>query len=73
MFSLPVMHTENVLQLAAAALLIAAGIMQYRRRGARDRNYGSQSAVLLLIAGLIFLVLGLDLLEYRPSPGELGR
>ena len=67
------MDTDNVLQLLAGVLMIAAAVMQYRRRAASDGNYGSQSAVLLLVAGLIFLVLGLDLLEYRPSAGELAR
>ena len=50
-----------------------AAIVHYRRRSQADGQYGSQSAVLLLIAGLIFVVLGLELLEYRPSPGELGQ
>ena len=67
------MDTINILQLVAGVAFIAAAVMQYRRRGEQDRNYGSQSAVLLLVAGLIFLVLGLELLEYRPTPGELGR
>jgi LPXTG-motif cell wall-anchored protein len=66
------MHTENVLQLLAAALLLGAGIWLYRRRSAEQR-YGSQSATLIIFAGLIMLILGLDLLEYRPSAGELGR
>jgi hypothetical protein len=67
------MHTENVLQLVAAAGFFAVAVMQYRKRSETDGKYGSQSAVLLLIAGLIFLVLGLDLLEYRPSAAELGQ
>ena len=34
---MPVMSTENVLQLIAAAALIAVGVMHYRRRAASDR------------------------------------
>ena len=67
------MSTANLLELLAAALLFVAGIAQYRRRSADGSRYGSQSAVLLFAAGAIFLVLGLDLLDYRPSPGELGQ
>jgi len=65
--------TANLLELAAAALLIAAGVVRYRRRSADGARYGSQSAVLLFAAGAIFLVLGFDLLDYRPSPAEVGQ
>ena len=65
------MSLAQILQLVAAALLFVAGVVQYRKRSADGANYGSQSAVLLFAAGAIFLVLGLGLLDYRPSPAEL--
>jgi hypothetical protein len=65
--------TGSILEVAAALLLIGASIWMYRRRSAEDRNYGSQGAVLVLAIGVIMLIHGLGLLEYRPSPGELGR
>ena len=69
------MSVPDILKLAAAVLLIVAGILQYRRRS-RDpdnRGYGSQSGVLLLFIGIILLIYALGGLDYRPSPGELGR
>jgi hypothetical protein len=65
------MTTVQIVQLAAAALLFVAGVVQYRRRTAEGASYGSQSAMLLFAAGAIFLILGLGLLDYRPSPSEL--
>jgi hypothetical protein len=67
------MTTTQIVQLVAAALLFAGGVVQYRRRTAEGASYGSQSAMLLFAAGAIFLVLGLGLLDYRPSPSELGQ
>ena len=58
----------------AAVLLILAGVWQYRRRARDPENqYGSQSAVLLLTAGVILLIYAVGGLEYRPSPSELGQ
>jgi hypothetical protein len=67
------MTTTQLVQLAAAALLFIAGVVQYRRRAKDGSSYGSQSAMLLFAAGAIFLVLGLGLLDYRPSPSEIGQ
>jgi len=67
------MTTAQITKLAIAALFFAAGVVQYRRRTAEGSSYGSQSAVMLFAAGAIFLVLGLGLLDYRPSPSELGQ
>ena len=67
------MTTVRIIEVAAALLLIGASIWMYRRRSAEDRSYGSQGAVLLLAVGAIMLIHGLGLLEYRPSPAELGR
>lgn len=66
------MTLPNILKLAAAALLIGAGIWQYRRRTRDPENrYGSQSAVLLLAVGVILLIVALGGLDYRPSAAEL--
>ena len=65
------MTLSDALQLIAGLVLVAAGVVQYRRRGREDRRYGSQSAVLLIAFGLIALVLGFDLLEFRPWSAEL--
>jgi Na+/H+ antiporter NhaD/arsenite permease-like protein len=62
----------QIIEVAVAAALIAGAIILYRRRGRADPRHGSQSAVLLLVVGLIMAIHGLGLLEYRPSAGELG-
>ena len=67
------MTLPDILKLAAALLLIVAGVVQYRRRSRApdNRGYGSQSGVLLLTIGVILLIYALGGLEYRPSAGEL--
>ena len=65
------MSLGNILELVAAAALIVAAIWLYRRRGRDDPNHGSQSAVLVLVIGIVMLIHGLGLLEYRPSAAEL--
>ena len=67
------MTTQQIVELLAAAALIVGGILVYRRGGKADPNHGSQSAVLMLVAGAILAVHGLGLLNYRPSPSELER
>jgi hypothetical protein len=64
------MTTATIIELIVAVALIAGGMVLYRRRGRDDPNHDSQSAVLLLVVGLIMLIHGLGLLEYRPSAGE---
>ena len=55
-----------MIEVALAAALIVAGVLLYRRRGAvGQRRSGSQSAVILMIVGLILAIHGLGLLEYR--------
>ena len=64
----------DILKLLGAVLLIGAGIWQYRRRTRDPENrYGSQSGVLLLVVGIIFLIVALGGLEYRPTAGEAFR
>ncbi len=65
------MTLPDILKLAGALLLIAAGIWQYRRRAAADGRYGSQSAVLLLAVGALMLIVALHGLDYRPSAAEI--
>ena len=67
------MPVGTILELAAAVALIVGAILLYRRRGRDDPRHGSQGAVLLLIVGIIMLIHGLGLLDYRPMAGELGR
>lgn len=67
------MSAGTILELAAAVALIVGGVWLYRRRAADGAQYGSQSAVLLLVLGAILAIHGLDLLAYRPSASELGQ
>ena len=67
------MPTAQILELALASALILGGAWLYRRRAREDSRYGSQSAVLLIFVGLIVAIHGSGLLEYRPSPSEIGR
>ena len=64
---------SDILKIAAAALFIAAGIWQYRRRSgqAENESYGSQSGVLLLVVGIILMIYAVGGLEYRPDPVEI--
>ena len=68
------MTTIQIIEVAIAAALIVGAVILYRRRGAEgEAKTGSQTAVILLIIGLIVAVHGLGLMEYRPSAAELGR
>jgi len=65
------MTLGTILELVFAVALIVAAIWLYRRRGRDDPQHGSQTAVLLLVIGVILLIHGLGLLEYHPSSAEL--
>ena len=65
------MTTPQILELAAAALIIAAGIYLMRRRASEGARTGSQGGVILLLIGAMIAIHGLGLLKYRPSPGEV--
>jgi Na+/H+ antiporter NhaD/arsenite permease-like protein len=67
------MSVGTILELVFAVALIVAAIVLYRRRGRDDPNHGSQTAVLVLVIGVVMLIHGLGLLDYRPSPTELAR
>jgi hypothetical protein len=68
------MTTVQIIEVAAAVALIVGAVILYRRRGPEgEAKTGSQTAVLLLIIGLIMAIHGLGLLEYRPSAAEIDR
>ena len=59
------MTVATILELVAALALIVGGIILYRRRGRDDPRHGSQTAVLLLVVGVLVLLHGLGLLDGR--------
>jgi hypothetical protein len=58
------MSALQILEVVAALALIGWGIWSYRRGG-------TQGGVIVMIVGLLVLVHGLGLMEYRPSSAEL--
>ena len=67
------MTTAQIVEVAIGALMLAGAIWLYRRRAPADGGYGSQGAVLLMVVAAILLIHGFGLLEYRPSPSEIGQ
>ncbi len=67
------MSTQQVIEILVALALIALGVWQYRKRDAQGARYGSQGAVILFVVAALVLVHALALLEYRPSPAEMGQ
>ena len=65
------MTSGAMLELAAAAALLVAGIWLYRRRATDGSSYGSQGAVLLFVVAVILAIHALGLMEYRPSEAEI--
>ena len=63
------MTLARAIELAVAALIIAAGVVLYRRRDRSD-SYGSQGAVILLVVGAIVAIHALRLMEYRPGRAD---
>ena len=61
------MTTGSIIELAFGAALIVGAAVLYNRRAREDGRQGSQGAVILLIIGLILLIHGSGLLEYRPG------
>lgn len=59
----------RIAELAAAVLLLGAGVWFYQRRDKTD-NYGAQGAVILLVVGAIIAIHALGLLRYHPSHAE---
>ena len=58
-----------MIELAAAVVLLVAGVYFYRRRGKTD-SYGSQGAVILFVIAAIMAIHAFGLLDYRPSAAE---
>jgi hypothetical protein len=65
------MTLPRMIELAAAVLILAAGVWLYRRRKRADQSYGSQGAVVLLVVAVIMGIHALGGLDYHPSQGEL--
>ena len=63
----------EIIEVAIAALLIGAGIWRQVKTRRTSPNRGSQTAVVLIVVGLIVGIHGLGLMEYRPSQAELDR
>ncbi|MES2119572.1 MAG: hypothetical protein V4513_03225 [Pseudomonadota bacterium] len=63
------MTTLRLLELAVALLLLGVSLWLYRRPS--TDGYGSQGAVLLLVAGALVLAHSLGAFEYRPTQSEL--
>jgi hypothetical protein len=62
-------HTGRLIELAAAVLILAAGVYLYRRRDKAD-GYGSQGAVILFVVAAIMAIHALGGLDYHPSAAE---
>jgi hypothetical protein len=60
-----------MIELAAAILILAAGVWLYRRPKGADESYGSQGAVLLFVIAVIMAIHALGGLDYHPSQTEL--
>ncbi len=61
------MTNASIIEVAFGAALMVGAVVLYRRRAQEDGGQGSQGAVILLVIGLILLIHGSGLLEYRPS------
>jgi hypothetical protein len=59
----------RLLELAVALLLLGLSLWLYRRPS--TDGYGSQGAVLLLVAGAIVFAHALGAFDYRPTTSEL--
>ena len=51
-------------------MLLAAGIVFYRRKPADGSSYGNQGAVILLVIAVIMIIHALGALDYHPSKAE---
>jgi len=59
-----------MIELAAAVLILAAGVWLYRRPKAEGDNYGSQGAVILFVVAAIMAIHALGGLDYHPTSAE---
>jgi len=58
-----------MIELAAAVVILGAGIYFYRRRDKAD-SYGSQGAVILFVVAAIMAIHALGALDYHPTNAE---
>ena len=65
MWMMPAMTPGTIAELLVAIALIVGAVVLYRRRGREDPQHGSQTAVLLLVVGILVLLHGLGLLDGR--------
>jgi hypothetical protein len=63
------MTTGRLIELAAAVLILGAGVYFYRRRDKSD-SYGSQGAVILFVIAVIMAIHALGALDYHPTDAE---
>ena len=63
------MTAGRAIELAVAVLILALGVVLYRRRDKGD-SYGSQGAVILFVVGAIVAIHALRLMEYRPGSAD---
>jgi hypothetical protein len=64
------MTTPRMIELAAAALLLLAGVVLYRRKPVDGNSYGNQGAVILLVVSVIMGIHALGGLDYHPTKAE---
>ncbi|HEX5238737.1 MAG TPA: hypothetical protein VFW39_09775 [Sphingomicrobium sp.] len=64
------MTTPRMIELAAAVVLLAAGVVLYRRKPADGGNYGNQGAVILLVVSAIMAIHALGGLDYHPGAAD---
>ncbi|HEV2595443.1 MAG TPA: hypothetical protein VGU01_09625 [Sphingomicrobium sp.] len=64
------MTTPRMIELVAAALLLLAGVVFYRRKPADGNSYGNQGAVILLVISVIMGIHALGGLDYHPTKVE---
>ena len=60
----------KLIELAAAVLLLVAGVIFYRRKPADGNSYGNQGAVILLVIAVIVGIHALGGLDYHPTQAE---
>ena len=63
------MSLGRMIELAAAVVILGAGIYFYRRRDKAD-SYGSQGAVILFVVAAIMAIHSLGALDYHPTKAE---
>ena len=68
--TLPHLSSGRMIELAAAVLILAAGVWLYRRPKAEGDSYGSQGAVILFVVAAIMAIHALGGLDYHPSAAE---